>query len=171
MAGTAGHSGRPRKPIELKRKLGETRPSRVPPRSETVAIASSEGAPVPLSLGPEGREMWGRAQEAVWIGRLDLRILQMLCESIDQRTEMMRLIVEDGLEKEEPIVTPAGMVVGMRKVAHPLVKELRAVNKEIRDIASVLGFDPTARSRLGLAEIKAETKLTELLQRRSATLA
>jgi hypothetical protein len=34
-------------------------------------------------------------------------------------------------------------------------KELRALDKQVIEMLSALGFDPTARSRLGLAEVKA----------------
>jgi hypothetical protein len=45
-------------------------------------------------------------------------------------------------------------------------KQLRELNKEISDWLSVLGFDPSARARLGLAEVKAMSKLEDLRARR-----
>ena len=169
MSGTAGRSGRPPKPIELKRKLGETRPSRVPARSQTIALVSGFGAPVPMSLGMVGRQYWGLVQEHTpWVGVVDLRLLEELCADLDAAAEMRRQIAEDGVTLTEPIVTPAGMVVGERKVAHPLLSPLRALMKEIRDLASSLGLDPTARARLGFAEVKFQSKVEELQERARA---
>jgi P27 family predicted phage terminase small subunit len=58
--------------------------------------------------------------------------------------------------------------VGEKKVPHPLIKELRSAQKQLHAIGSALGFDPTARSRLGLAEVKRQSKLEELSAARQA---
>lgn len=42
-----------------------------------------------------------------------------------------------------------------------------AVSKELGEALSRLGFDPTARSRLGVAEVKRASALDELLARRT----
>lgn len=51
-------------------------------------------------------------------------------------------------------------------VLHPAVKALRLVDAEIRRLESLCGFNPSDRSRLGLARVKAKSKLEELLERR-----
>ncbi len=51
-------------------------------------------------------------------------------------------------------------------VLHPAVKSLRLVDAEIRRLESLCGFNPSDRSRLGLAEIKKKSKLEELLEKR-----
>jgi hypothetical protein len=43
-----------------------------------------------------------------------------------------------------------------------------AVNKAFTDALSSLGFDPTARSKLGVAEIKAVSALDKLVAKREA---
>jgi hypothetical protein len=41
-------------------------------------------------------------------------------------------------------------------------RQLRELNKEISEWLSMLGFDPAARSRLGLAEVKAQSVLEKM---------
>jgi len=41
-----------------------------------------------------------------------------------------------------------------------------AARDQVMRIFSVLGFDPAARSRLGLAEVKAQSKVEEIIARR-----
>jgi hypothetical protein len=41
-----------------------------------------------------------------------------------------------------------------------------AAGKRVQELLSVLGFDPTSRAKLGLAEVKARSKLEELAERR-----
>lgn len=138
----------------------------MPARSETVALVPSDGAPVPASLGPAGRELWRTAQDqAPWLSQLDLAMVETLCALRDDQVLMRRRLAEEGLTVLVPVVTPAGHVVGEKAETHPLVKELRAVEKQLREFASALGFDPTARSRLGLAEVKRQSKVQELLSR------
>ena len=159
--------GRPPKPIEVKRRNGNPGQRKLPEKSETIALVPVDGHPSPIALGQSGRELWRRAQSsAVWLSELDLVALQDLCQTWDEVVELRNAIAEDGITLEEPIVTPAGHVVGTKKVAHPLIKELRVAQKQLHAIGSALGFDPTARSRLGLAEVKRQSKLEELMQAR-----
>lgn len=64
---------------------------------------------------------------------------------------------------EEPIVTPTGLTVGSKIVANPAVNMLRKAQAQLTKELSDLGFNPTARSRLGLAEVKRESVLQQLL--------
>ena len=45
--------------------------------------------------------------------------------------------------------------------------ERRDLEKQIFDLLSALGFNPAARSRLGLAEVKAQSKLEEIRERQA----
>ncbi len=98
---------------------------------------------------------------------LDLMALEDLCQTWDEVCEMRRVVVEDGVTLTEPIVTPAGYVVGQKKVPHPLLRELRAAQKQLHSIAGLLGFNHAARSRLGIAEVKLQGKLEELRRQRA----
>lgn len=44
-------------------------------------------------------------------------------------------------------------------------KDLRDVTKQIMLLLSALGFDPTSRSRLGIAEVKTRSRLQEIQDR------
>jgi hypothetical protein len=46
-------------------------------------------------------------------------------------------------------------------------RALRALESLIINNLSLLGFTPTDRSRLGVAEVKAQSKLEELMSRRA----
>jgi hypothetical protein len=46
-------------------------------------------------------------------------------------------------------------------------KQLRELNREIADWLTQLGFNPTARARLGLAEVKAASTLEKLQAKRT----
>jgi phage terminase small subunit len=47
-------------------------------------------------------------------------------------------------------------------------KSVTAMSKALTEALSVLGFNPTARTRLGVAEVKKMSKLEELRARREA---
>ena len=46
------------------------------------------------------------------------------------------------------------------------IKLTLAARDQVMRIFGVLGFDPAARSRLGLAEVKAQSKVEEIIARR-----
>lgn len=155
-------------PTEIKRRRGNPGKRKLPSRSETVALVPADGIPpVPLTLGQHGRAYWDRAWRAAqaWLSpHLDIIAVESVCHLVDEIAEMRSTIAKDGMTLAEPVVTPAGMVVGEKKTPHPLIKELRAAEKQLQSWLSTLGFDPTARSRLGLAEVKRQSALQQLIQ-------
>jgi P27 family predicted phage terminase small subunit len=162
-------AGRPPKPIEVKRRNGNPGRRPLPDKAKALAIIPTTGWPAPITLGPAGRTVWLRAAEqASWLTDMDLVALEDYANTWDEIVAFRQIIAEDGLTQEEPIVTPAGHVVGTKKVAHPLLKELRAAQKLAEGTGSNLGFNPTARSRLGLEAVKVRSKLEELAAARSA---
>jgi P27 family predicted phage terminase small subunit len=94
-------------------------------------------------------------------------MLEAFCSIDDELAEYLRVIENDGITSQEPIVTPAGHVVGHRTVPHPLIREVRHAEKSLHTLAGSLGFHPAARSRLGLAEIKAGSALEQLMAQRA----
>ena len=48
---------------------------------------------------------------------------------------------------------------------------LRELDKQITNAYSLLGFTPSDRSRLGVAEVKKESKLDELMRRKAERMA
>jgi hypothetical protein len=75
-------------------------------------------------------------------------LLQMVCELLDRR-EILR---------EEFLADPTERKVNM---------SLLETEKLIQTSLSLLGFTPSDRSKLGLAEVKAKSKLEELMERRA----
>jgi P27 family predicted phage terminase small subunit len=125
---------------------------------------------VPVSLGEEGRHYWDRYWTAAsaWLSPdLDHQALESVCHLADEIAEYRRAMADEGLQISEPIVTPTGVVVGDRLVSNPAIKDLRNAEKQLRDWLSDLGFTPTARARLGLAEVRRQSKLEELLAKRA----
>lgn len=148
MAGPAkGHGGRPPKPIEEKRRLGNPGKRRLP-KANLVALAPVHvlpATPDPAS----GEELVARILEtpaSAWISEPDrLALLPLLAEAWDERK---RLLVN-------PVYTPA------------FVSRLGQLERNLTTWLSLLGLTPTDRSRLGVAEVKARSKLEEIRARRA----
>lgn len=83
---------------------------------------------------------------APWLARTDGIRLAMLRESLEERARLM----------------------AHAEASTETRKQLRDLNKEISEWLSVLGFDPAARSRLGLAEVKAQSALEKMQAKRDA---
>jgi phage terminase small subunit len=89
--------------------------------------------------------------------------VETVCHLSDEAATYRRLIHTAGPLLKEPIVTPSGAVVGNRIVPNPAVAMLRKVEAQMERELSNLGFNPVARSRLGLAEVKARSILEDLI--------
>ena len=135
------HVGRPPKPIEQKRRLGN--PGKRPLRALTVipAVAITEVAdgPIVTALVESGA--------AAWIGATDMPTVRLAQRLWD---DMERLRSALDVEWSEPAF-----------------RAYRDVVKELRACLSLLGLSPSDRSRLGVAEVKARSRLEELMDRRA----
>lgn len=151
--------GRLPKSLASKRRIGTDRPDRTPSGAQTVTLKALVGT---VSEDGQRRVI---EQDAPWIRQLDARETEAYLVLCREGDEMRKQIAADGIVLTEPIVSPSGKVVGERRVPHPLLKELRALEKSRRDLASALGFDPSSRSRLGLAEAQAASALEGMLAR------
>jgi phage terminase small subunit len=164
---TGRPTGRPPQPVEQKRRRGN--PGKRPLPEPTVVIPASAPPDPPADLGPHGQSYWeaiGRA--AAWIAyAIDYPTLHMACLVLDETHAMRTLIAEKGLTHLEPIVTPAGRVVGAKLVPNPMIRELRVAETQLRTHLSTLGLDPTARARLGYAEVRRQTEIEALMQQRA----
>lgn len=141
--------GRPPKPIEQKRMLGNPGKRPLPREGAVELLPMADGVPEPSrELGPAGLELWTRIwrRGISWISPdVDVDLLLMTCESMDERQDLMRVVMSEGESRDR--------------------RALRALNSEIVSNLSLLGFTPADRSRLGVAEVKARSKLEELLAR------
>lgn len=145
-------NGRPPKPREQHRKAGTLRPSRhgtVEP-SNVVSLAPARGVPEPpVEFGPDGMRLWERAwQEAVvWLAPVT---------DTDQVVEACRLA--------DDITIARARYRATREPAD--ARALGTISKLLQDALSSLGFNPTARTRLGVAEVKRMSALEELAAKR-----
>lgn len=158
----------PPRPLEQKRRLGNPGKRQLPNESKTVALEPANHPPPPSALGEPGVNLWIQLyDQATWLSTVDHLDVEELCHLKDEVDEMRRRIAAEGLTQLEPIVTPAGHVVGERMTPHPLLKELRSAQKLLQQLGSALGLDPTSRSRLGLAEVKKQSIIEQLLTSRN----
>jgi len=141
----------PPKPIELKRKLGNPGKQALPKENETILISDIDEIPEPhRQLFDAGLELWNRtwSMGQLWISpKTDIELLLMTCEMLDERVRLRAFVWNNPDAWRER-------------------KALRELEKNITNSLSLLGFTPTDRSRLGVAEVKAKSKLEELRARR-----
>jgi len=143
----------PPTPQEVLRRRGTWRRDRHAPKGNVTLLPPAEGPPTPpRPLGPEGRRLWARVWDAgkTWVSPgSDLDMVLLACETLDERVALRLRLLQ------------AGDAADWReRVA------LRQLDEQIVQLLSLLGFSPTSRSRLGVAEIKRVSALEELLRER-----
>ena len=143
----ASSPGRPPKPTEQKRKLGNPGKRPLPEVVHALPVQQLRPDP-PRPLGPAGMALWERAWEngSAWIAVTDLELLLVTCEQVDERQALRLRVLRDNDWRER-----AG---------------LRALDKCIQDGLGMLGFSPSDRARLGVAEVKVANALEEVRRRR-----
>ncbi len=143
--------GRPPKPVELKRAQGNPGKRALPDKESVILLPAVSTIPEPSrQLFQFGRELWDRVwgMGHSWISyTTDVDLLLMVCEQMDERAKLRTQVWNEGKNDER--------------------KALRALERAIVDNLSLLGFTPTDRSRLGVAEVKKQTKLEDLLARKA----
>jgi len=140
----------PPKPVEQKRFNGNPGGKRLPDKDATIALFAGSREPL-APLGEAGQALWDSvfSQGQLWISpRTDVAWLQVVCELLDRREVL----------KVEWLADPTNRPVNM---------SLLETEKMIQSGLGLLGFTPTDRSRLGVAEVKAKSKLEELMERRA----
>lgn len=140
----------PPKPIEQKRLLGNPGKRAMPSEEGTISLFSGRVEPV-FPLGEAGQKLWDSVfeQGELWISpRTDVAWLQVVCELLDRREVL----------KQEWLADPTDRKLNM---------SLLETEKLLQSGLGLLGFTPTDRSRLGVAEVKAKSKLEELMERRA----
>lgn len=133
-------------PVELRRKLGNPQKRSLPDPKEagTIEPAVQGRIPPPLrTLSPAGRKVWNHVlgMGATWMATTDLPLLQQVCEQIDEQQELRRVI-------KRP---PKARVEGLWRDR----LNLRRLDESIRKGMQDLGLSPTARTRLGVAQVVA----------------
>jgi hypothetical protein len=140
-------AGRPSKPVEQKRLLGNPGKRALPNQNEIILLGQIVETPEPTRpLLKYGQELWDRiwGMGAGWVSEeTDLELLMMTCEMIDERWNLR--------------------VKVMRSDDHRMRRGLRELDRQIVSNLSLLGFTPSDRARLGVAEIKRRSKIQELM--------
>jgi len=141
--------GRPPTPIEQKRLLGNPGKRALPKDDELQELPRVQGIPEPpRPLLKPGKELWDRIwlMGANWISfDADSEMLLMTCEMVDERWNLRIKTMQND-----------DMAIGRR------VDRLSGLIKE--NLAS-LGLTPADRTRLGVAQVKARSKLEEIIER------
>lgn len=119
--------------------------------NNTIVLARANTIPEPRRpLLKYGQELWDMVWSlgANWISpQTDSELLLMTCEMVDERWNL-RIKV---MQTDDP----------------KLRRGLRELDRQLVSNLSLLGFSPTDRSRLGVAEVKAASKLEELLAKKA----
>jgi hypothetical protein len=138
--------GRPPKPTEQKRLIGNPGKRPLPETSNLILLPAVNEVPQPTrKLFQYGQELWDRVWTMghTWLSySTDLDLLLIVCEQLDERAKLRTLVWNNGRTDER--------------------KALRQLEKQIVENLSLLGFTPTDRSRLGIAEVKKLSKLEAL---------
>ena len=136
--------GNPPKPTELKRKLGNPGRGKLPDPAQLMAIPGGYIDPIrPLEWA--GKQLWDSVFKhgELWVSnRTDVHLLMLVCEQLDRREDLKAKIEETG--------------------DWHMYKQLNDLERMIASNLGLLGFTPADRTRLGLAEVKARSKLEEL---------
>jgi hypothetical protein len=143
-------AGRPAKPTEIKRKLGNPGRRPLPDSSVVQYLEPVTFVPDPARpLLKYGREFWDKVWGSglSWISaNTDAELLLMTCELVDERWNLRVRVMQSNDWRER--------------------RALRELDDRIIRNLSLLGFTPADRSKLGVAEVKAISKM-EALKRRA----
>jgi hypothetical protein len=144
-------AGRPSKPTEVKRKLGNPGKRALPDKNVVQYLEPISNIPEPARpLLRYGREFWNKIWDAGlgWISpNTDAELLLITCELVDERWNLRVTVMQSNDWRER--------------------RALRELDDRIIRNLSLLGFTPADRSKLGVAEVKAISKM-EALKRRQA---
>lgn len=117
-----------------------------------------DAPPCPRGLKRHGRSEWAKIWAVgPWLNpEQDYPWVEMIARAYDDIDTFRERVTEDGL-----------IVKGYagQTVAHPLIAEIRKCEDTIRRCLSILGYSPTDRARLGLAEIHRQSALQDFLDK------
>lgn len=140
----------PPKPVEVKRRQGNLGKRALPSLASVSTLPAASGIPEPLRpLFTEGQRMWDRVWSggALWLSPAsDIEIVQLLCETMDERVTLRDLVLSGAGEWRDRVA-------------------LRNLDDQIKSHLSALGFTPIDRTRMGVAEVRQESKLDALRAR------
>jgi len=142
--------GRPPKPVELKRLLGNPGQRALPDLNNVTHLPMArEIPPAPEGLGVQGINLWDRA----W----SMAITWLSPDSDIDAIKNAAFLADANEAARNKYMTTLEANDGRAFVQ---------INKSYTDALGSLGFDPVSRSRLGVAEVRAATSIDKLLERR-----
>ena len=151
-------AGRPPKPVEQKRLLGNPGGSKLPDITQVIPLPRIT-ANAPEHLSDESKKFWNKVRSmAPWIANTDDTLLIELCEKIERKADLVQKLSQS----EYVLYTDKGYAY-----ANPLVGMISTVENEILKILSLLGLTPTDRTKLGVAEVQTASALDQLIARRN----
>lgn len=154
-----GNVGRPPKPIEEKRRQGNPGQRPLPDKGTVVALPPIQSEP-PAHLSGAGLVLWSDLMSiAPWISVTDGKALVELCDLVCHRQEMSEAVKRDGLVLQSP---------NGAYQAHPLLAHIRDTSKQIHALMSLFGLTPSDRTRIGLGEVAAQSKLQAMMEKQKA---
>ncbi len=149
-------AGRPPKPLEQKRLTGNPGNRPLPDRRNTIALNPASTRP-PAGLGTAGRKLWRHVATLKWTAESDQMALLEMCALADQVATARKTLTTEGQYYE----------VRGRLLPHPAVQVFYSGLAQLAKMLSLFGLTPADRMKLGIAEIKAESKFDELMARRN----
>lgn len=161
-------TGRPSKPIEQKRALGNPGQRRLPTPIVALAPVVSSQVVDPDDHTPGGEFVRNLLDTAAstWISDPDrLGVLVLIHDAWNQRAALMDYVAENGSS-----YAAIGQQ-GIRYYRRPESMELDSLEKRLTTWLSLSGLTPSDRSRLGVAEVKARSRLEDLRVRRDKSRA
>lgn len=164
---TGRPNGRPPKPTEVKRALGNPGKRPLPnPPGPGEGLPTSGDVPSPPALGIDGMRLWTQVWTAgkSWLSpAADSHVVTLLCQAFDEAEEIRRALTIGEVPRFYKL--PNGSYV-----THPLVAQLKELRTQSTAWLSALGFSPSDRARLGLGEVRQADALDELEARRVARM-
>lgn len=161
---TGRPNGRPAKPVEAQRALGNPGHRSIPAAPlPGDGIQSNGSVPAMPALGLTGAALWNHVWDAgrQWLApEADRTIVTLLCQAQDE-LETIRTALATG-EVERTYVSTNGTIV-----SHPYIAQIKDLRVQMTSWLSALGFSPADRARLGLAEVRVRDELDDLVRRRN----
>ena len=137
-------AGRPRKPKDTLKK-NTYRTSAANPTA--LAVVPMDSGSIPALELPLDEAIATVVEDgATWLSITDVR-LNFLRELLEERNQIRAAVMNNSGDR----------------------KALRDIDKSISESLSLLGFDPSARARLGLSEVQKISKLEEIKARRASS--
>jgi hypothetical protein len=139
--------GRPPKPLEQKRLLGNPGHRPLPKEGSLVLLPSAYEVPEPPRplISDAGKDFWAKiwGLGQTWLSpTTDSELLLITAELIDERWGLRGQVIKYNRAEDR--------------------KALRDLERQLINNLSLLGFTPTDRTRLGVAEVKRISKLEEM---------